>query len=68
MLDGLPYGAATDRKLIRIVTVRSGDTIASLSARMAFPDLREDRFSTLNGLNPDQPLKVGTLVKIVVAA
>ena len=68
MLDGLPYGAATDRKLIRIVTVRSGDTIASLSARMAFPDLREERFTTLNGLNPDQPLKVGTLVKIVVAA
>lgn len=67
MLDGLPYGAATDRKMVRIVAVGSKDTIASLSARMAFSDLRQERFVTLNGIDPDQPLKAGTLVKLVVA-
>jgi len=67
MLDGLPYGTAADRKMIRIATVSSKDTVASISARMAYPDLREERFATLNGLDPERPLKPGTLVKLVVA-
>lgn len=53
-------------KTIRIVTVRQGDTIDSLSARMAFPDYRRERFITLNGLDPDQALVPGRLVKLVV--
>lgn len=67
MLDGLPYGASTDGKVIRVIAVGQGDTIASLAARMALRQLREERFVTLNGLDPDQPLKPGTLVKLVVA-
>lgn len=50
---------------IRIVEVRPGDTIASLSARMSFDDLREERFRTLNRLGPAAALKAGDLVKIV---
>ncbi|HEX8383403.1 MAG TPA: M48 family metalloprotease [Sphingomonas sp.] len=68
MLDGLPYGAAGERKVIRVVTVGPGDSVASLAARMALPQLQRERFITLNGLDPAQPLKVGTLVKLVVAA
>ena len=67
MLDGLPYGAAADRKVVRVVTVGQGDTVASLSARMALPQLQRERFLTLNGLDPDAPLQRGTLVKLIVS-
>ncbi|MET4897732.1 M48 family metalloprotease [Sphingomonadaceae bacterium jetA1] len=53
-------------KKISIVTVRQGDTIDSLAARMAYPDYRRERFVTLNGLDPEQPLVPGRLVKLVV--
>ncbi|MEK9211081.1 M48 family metalloprotease [Sphingomonas sp. 2378] len=53
-------------KKISIVTVKAGDTIDSLSARMAYPDYKRERFVTLNGLDPDQPLVPGRLVKLVV--
>jgi predicted Zn-dependent protease len=65
MLDGLPYGAVADRKVVCAVTVRPRDTVASLSTRMAFDDLREERFRVLNGLSDDETLKPGMLVKIV---
>lgn len=50
---------------VRIVTVRSGDTIQSLAARMAFDDFRMDRFLALNRLDSNGFLKSGQLVKIV---
>ena len=53
-------------KKISIVTVKAGDTIDSLSARMAFPDQRRERFITLNGLDPEQALTPSRLVKLVV--
>jgi predicted Zn-dependent protease len=53
-------------KKISIVTVKAGDTIDSLSARMAFPDYKRERFVTLNGLDPEQALTPGRLVKLVV--
>ncbi|MET3436823.1 M48 family metalloprotease [Sphingomonas sp. 1185] len=53
-------------KKISIVTVRQGDTIDSLSARMAFPDYKRERFVTLNGLDSEQALVPGRLVKLVV--
>jgi predicted Zn-dependent protease len=53
-------------KKISIVTVRQGDTIDSLSARMAFPDYKRERFVTLNGLDSEQALMPGRLVKLVV--
>ena len=53
-------------KKISIVTVRQGDTIDSLAARMAFPDYKRERFVTLNGLDPEQALVPGRLVKLVV--
>ena len=51
---------------IRIRTVRSGDTLASLAAGMPYTDHREDRMRVLNGLRPGETLQPGTKVKTIV--
>lgn len=51
---------------LRVVEVRAGDTIASMAGRMAFDDFRRERFMVLNGLQSDNDLRPGMLVKIVV--
>lgn len=51
---------------IEVVTVRAGDTINSLASRMAFSDYRLERFLMLNDRRPDQPLRAGERVKLVV--
>ncbi len=51
---------------LKIVTVKVGDTVEHLAARMATPDRALDRFLVLNGLQPGQPLKPGDQVKLVV--
>jgi len=50
---------------IHIVQVKSGDTVASLSARMVVAAGKEDWFRVLNELKPGEEPKVGRLVKIV---
>lgn len=57
--------AAIKPRRITIVTVRSKDTVESLSARMAFKDYRVERFQTLNGLINGATLSPGRRVKIV---
>jgi len=57
-------GAIRARRL-DVVTVRPGDTIASLSARMAYPDYRSERFLALNALPANAALRPGTRVKLV---
>jgi predicted Zn-dependent protease len=57
--------AALRARRIEVVTVRPGDTVQSLAARMAFTDLQVDRFVTLNGLEPARPLSPGTQVKLI---
>lgn len=64
-LDGMAYDAKGSGKRIRIHTVVAGDTIASLSRRMAYDSLQRERFLTLNALEPDDTLRPGTLVKLV---
>jgi len=49
-----------------IVTVRPGDTVASVAAKMAFDDHQEARFRVLNGLSPADRLRPGQLVKVVI--
>ncbi|MBX3264748.1 MAG: M48 family metalloprotease [Labilithrix sp.] len=51
---------------LSIVEVRAGDTVESLSRRMAFDDFRRERFMVLNGLDSEGQLRPGMLVKIVV--
>lgn len=53
-------------RIIRVVTVQRGDTIASLSRHMAYEDHQRDRFLVLNGLNPQSKLRAGQRLKLIV--
>ncbi len=71
MVDSLrrltPQEAAAIRpRVIDVVTVARGDTIQSLSQRMAYRDFRDERFRSLNGLAPNATLIPGQKVKVVV--
>ncbi len=57
--------AALRPRELEIVTVRAGDTVASLSARMAYPDFKTERFLMINGMSAERPLKPGEPLKIV---
>jgi predicted Zn-dependent protease len=58
--------AAIRPRVIHVETVRPGDTVQSLANRMAYRDLRLDRFLSLNGLAPNSTLAPGQKVKLVV--
>jgi predicted Zn-dependent protease len=58
--------AAIRPRILDVVTVGARDTVASLSARMAYTDLKEERFRVLNGLGSGVSLRAGQKVKIVV--
>lgn len=51
---------------IAVVEVRPGDTAESLAARMAPGGDRIGRFRMLNALDPGEPLRPGSRVKLVV--
>ncbi|MCL4672875.1 MAG: M48 family metalloprotease [Sphingomonadaceae bacterium] len=51
---------------IQVVTVKSGDTVASLARRMAYDSAQENRFRVLNGLGSADTLRAGQKVKIVI--
>jgi len=51
---------------IKIITAQPGDTVESLSHRMAAVDRPADRFRILNGLDAHAQIKVRDRVKIVV--
>jgi predicted Zn-dependent protease len=52
---------------IQVITVRPGDTPASLAARMAVEARPREQFEAINGLGPGDALRPGDRVKIVVA-
>jgi predicted Zn-dependent protease len=58
--------AAVKPRMIQVVTVKSGDTVASLSSRMAYSTMQSERFLTLNALPAGTALRPGQRVKIVV--
>jgi predicted Zn-dependent protease len=51
---------------IKVITVQPGDTVESLSHRMASIDRPAERFRILNGLEAHAQVKVRDRVKIVV--
>ena len=53
-------------RVLDVITVGSGDTVASLSRRMAYPSAQEERFRVLNGLQSGEGVRAGQKVKIVV--
>lgn len=50
---------------IAIVTAGAGDTVSTLSSRMAFDDYREERFRVLNGLKGGENVTAGRAYKVV---
>ena len=58
--------AAIRPRVIDVVTVGAGDTIQSLSRRMAYRDFQQERFTTLNGLTLSSALRPGQKVKLVI--
>lgn len=58
--------AAIKPRKIDVVTVRSGDTVSSLSGRMAYSDFQQERFLVLNRLRSNSSLRIGQKVKIVI--
>jgi predicted Zn-dependent protease len=58
--------AAIRPRMIDVVTVRSGETISSLAGRMAYNDLKQERFMVLNGLSSTSRLVPGQKVKLIV--
>lgn len=50
---------------IKVVTIRTGDTISSLSRQMAYTNLQQDRFLVLNRIRTGAGLRAGQKVKIV---
>ena len=58
--------AAIRPRVIDVVTVRAGDTVQSLAAKMAYNDLKLERFLTLNALQANSRLVPGQKVKLVV--
>jgi len=50
---------------IKIVKARSGDTVPSIAARMAFDDYKEMRFRVLNGMSAQDSIVSGRRYKIV---
>ena len=57
--------AAIKARKVNVVKVAQGDTIASLSARMVYGDLQQQRFLTLNGLKAGARLVPGQRVKLI---
>jgi len=49
-----------------VVTAGSDDTSESMAARMAFSELKENRFRVLNGLADNENVKAGRRYKLVV--
>ena len=64
-MTGAEIAAVRPRK-IQVLTVQARDTVASLSARMAYRSLQTERFLTLNALPAGTTLRPGQRVKLVV--
>ncbi|WP_022681250.1 M48 family metalloprotease [Sphingobium bisphenolivorans] len=57
--------AAIKPRRVSMVTVKSGDTVQSLSRRMAYSDYPLERFLTINALTAQSVLRPGQRVKLV---
>ncbi|MEY2882592.1 MAG: hypothetical protein RL490_316 [Pseudomonadota bacterium] len=51
---------------VQVVTVKAGDTVQSLAARMAYGDDRLARFTVLNGITASTRLPIGSRIKLIV--
>jgi predicted Zn-dependent protease len=65
-LDGLLYGEAKEQRRLRIYTVRSGDTLASIAQVELKDPGRRYELASLNDLRDDASLTPGSRLKLVV--
>jgi predicted Zn-dependent protease len=63
---GAGEAAAIRPRIVDVVTVGPRDSVATLASRMAYDDLKEERFRVLNGLAAGAALRPGQKVKLVV--
>ena len=59
--------AAIRQRKLSVITVKAGETVASLSARMAYTDFKVERFRILNALGTGAVLKPGDKVKVIIS-
>jgi predicted Zn-dependent protease len=57
--------SAVRARKVSVITVKAGDTVQSLSNRMAYGDAKLERFLVLNGLSQSSTLSPGQRVKII---
>jgi len=57
--------AAIKPKVLRVITVRSGDTAGRLAQRLPFKSFQLDRFRVLNGLREKDTLRAGQQLKTI---
>ena len=57
--------AALKSRRLQVLTVKSGDTVQTMAARMAYTDAAMERFLVLNGLSAGARLTPGQKVKVV---
>ena len=58
--------AAIRPRIIHVETAKPGDTVQSLSSRMAYRDFKLERFLSLNGLAANSAVAPGQKVKLVI--
>ena len=58
--------AAIRPRIVKVVTVRTGDTVQALASRMAYRSFQLERFLSLNNLAANSRLTPGQKVKLVV--
>jgi predicted Zn-dependent protease len=58
--------AAIRARKVAVVSVKAGDTLESLAGRMAYDDMKLERFLVMNGIGRNHVLKAGQKVKIVI--
>jgi predicted Zn-dependent protease len=65
-LDGLTYGEAAERRVIKVYTVNPGDTLASIARAALGDEGRRYEVASLNGLPDDAVVAPGSRLKLVL--
>lgn len=65
-LLSLRDAAALQPQRIKVIRVKTGDSIAGFAAQMPFPTYRDARFRVLNGLTENAALSPGAPLKLIV--
>jgi predicted Zn-dependent protease len=65
-IDGLTYGEAKEQRVLRVYTVKSGDTLASIARDRMGDEGRRYELAGVNGLRDDAAPAPGSRLKLVM--